>query len=91
MVRGVVAGVLDAEIFDEQREHNRQVGVCPERQRAGGGGIAVLGKMQSEAVVGNDAGLLEAGHAFSGIELDPAIRGKCTKVVLCDYLVRDGV
>ena len=67
------------------------MGVCPERQRARDGGIATLGKMQSEAVVGNDAGLHEAGHAFSGFEVDPAVQGKGTKVVLCNDLVRDGV
>ena len=65
MVRGGVAGVLDAKIVDDQREHNGQVGVCPERRRAGDGGTAMLGEKKSETVVGNDAGLLEAGHAFS--------------------------
>ena len=54
---GGVADVLDAKFFDNQRENNGQVGVCPERQRAGDGGIAVLGKMQSEVVVGDDDGL----------------------------------
>ena len=91
MVRGSVAGVLDAKIVDNQRENNSQVRVCPEQRRAGGGGIALLGEMQSEAVVGDDAGLLEAGNAFSDFEVDPAVQGKCTKVVLCDDLVRDGV
>ena len=44
------------------------------RATAGGvGGIAVLGEMQSEAVVGDDAVLLEAGHAFSDFEVDPAV------------------
>ena len=65
MVRGGVASVLDAKIIDDHREHNGQVGVCPEQRRVGGRGIAVLGDMQSEAVVGDDAGLLEAGHNFS--------------------------
>ena len=65
MVRVGVAGVLDAKIVDDQRERNGQVGVLPERRRAGDGGITVLGEMQSEAAVGDDAGLLEAGHDFS--------------------------
>ena len=64
MVCGGVAGVIDAEIVENHREHNGQVGVCPDQLRAVYGGIAVLGKMLSEAVVGNYVGLLEAGHAF---------------------------
>ena len=91
MVCGGVAGVLDAEIFNNQREYNGQVGMCPERRRAGDGGIALLGKMQNEVVVGDDAGLIDIGHAFSGFEVDPAVQGKRKKVVLCNDLVRDGV
>ena len=64
MVRGGVASVLDPEIVDDKRENYGQVGVCPEQRRAGDGGIAVFVEMQSEAVVSNDSGLLEAGHAF---------------------------
>ena len=88
MVRGGIAGVLDAKIVDDHREHNGQVGVCTEQRRTGDGGIAVLGEMQIEALVGDDAGFLEAGHAFSGFEVDPSVRGKCKKFVLCDDLVR---
>ena len=51
----------------------------------------MFGEMQSEAVIGNDAGSLEAGHAFSDLKVDPAVRGKCKKVVMRDDLVRDGV
>ena len=91
MVRGGVAGVLDAKIVDNKREHNGQVGVCLERRSAGDGGIAVLGEMQIEAVVGNDAGFLEDGQAFLDLEVDPAVRSKCKKVVLHDDLVRDGL
>ena len=54
-----------AKTVDGQREHNGQVGVFPERRCAGDGGIDVLGEMQNEAVVSNDAVLLEAGHTFS--------------------------
>ena len=91
MVCGVVASVLDAEIVDDKRERHGEVGVCPERRRAGDGGIAVFGEMQSEAVVGNDAGLIEAGHDFSDLEVDPAVRGKCKMIVLHDDLIRDEV
>ena len=73
MVGRGVAGVLDAGIVDDKREHYGQVGVCLEQKRAGDGGIAMFGEMQSEAVTGNDAGLLEAGHAFSDIKVDRAV------------------
>ena len=73
MVRGGVDSVLDAAIVDNKREHYGQVGVCPERRRAGDGGMAMFGEMQCEAVVENDAGLLEAGHAFLDIEVKPSI------------------
>ena len=53
--------------------------------------ISILGYIQSEAVVGDDVGLLEAGNAFSNFEVDPVVRGKCTKVVMCDDIVRYGV
>ena len=91
MVRRGVAGVLDAKFFDDKREHYGQVGLCLEQRRTGDGGIYVFGEMKSEAVVGNDAGLLEAGHDFSYLEVDPAVRGKCEKVLLRGYLIRDGV
>ena len=81
MVPRGVAGVLDAKIVDDKIEHSGQVGVCPGRRCAGDGGIAVFGNMQSEAVVGNDSGLIESRHAFSDIEVDPAVRSKCEKVV----------
>ena len=51
----------------------------------------MLGEMQSEAVVSNDVGLLEDEHAFSDLEVDPAVQVKCKKVVMRDYLFRDGV
>ena len=73
MVGRGVAGVLDAGIVDNKRENYGPVGVCPERWRAGDGGIAMFGEIQSEAVIGNDAGLLEAGHAFSDIKVDRAV------------------
>ena len=44
-----------------------------EQRRAGDGGIVIFGEKQSEAVIGNDASLLEAGHAFSYLEVDPAV------------------
>ena len=64
MVCGDGAGVLDTDIIDDQIKHNGKVGVCPERRHAGDRGKDIFGKVKSEAVVGNDAGFLEARHAF---------------------------
>ena len=91
MVHGGVAGVIDAEIVYDKRENYGQFGVCPERRRAGDGGIAVFGEIQIEAVIVNDAGFFETEHAFLGLEVDLAVRGKCEKVVLSDDLIRYGV
>ena len=46
-------------------------------------------KVDFEPVVGNAAGFFEAGHAFSDLEVNPAIRTECAEVVLVDYFVRD--
>ena len=54
-------------------------------------GISVFGDMKREAVIGNDAGLLEGRHAFLDIEVDPDVRGNCKKVVLRNDLFMDGV
>ena len=48
-----------------------------------------MGKMSFELVVGNAAGLFEAGHAFSDIEVDPDVGTDRAEVVLVDYFVRD--
>ena len=73
MVRGGVTAVLDYEIVDDKRKNYGQVCVCPEQRLAGEGGIAVFGEMQSESVVGDDAGLLEARHAFLDFEVEPDV------------------
>ena len=91
MVRRGVASVLNAKIVDDKRGHYGQVGGCPERQRVGDGGIAMFGKMLSDAVVGNVASLLEAGHGFLDIEVYPSGRDKFKKVLLRDDQVRNGV
>ena len=37
MVRGGVNGVFVSEVFDNQREYNGQVDVCPEQRQGGSG------------------------------------------------------
>ena len=48
-----------------------------------------MGEVSFESVVGNAAGLLEAGHAFSGIWVDPDVGTECTEAVLVGNFVRD--
>ena len=48
-----------------------------------------MGKVSFEPVIGDSAGLFEAGHAFLDLEVDPAVRTECAEVVLVDYFVRD--
>ena len=43
--------------------------------------------MSFESVVGNAAGLLEAGHAFTDLEVDPAVGTECVESVLLNYFV----
>ena len=48
-----------------------------------------MGKVKFDPAVGNAAGLFEAGHAFSDLEVDPAVRTQRAEVLLVDYFVRD--
>ena len=45
--------------------------------------------MSSESVVGNAAGLLEAGHAFTDIEIDAAVGTESVEFLLLNYFVWD--
>ena len=45
--------------------------------------------MSFELVIGNAAGLLEAGHAFMDLEVDPAVGAERVEVVLLNYFVWD--
>ena len=63
--------------------------MLPELRSSGSKGKSKVGKVSLEPVVGNAAGLFEAGHAFSDLKVDPAIRTKRKEVVLVDYFVRD--
>ena len=46
-------------------------------------------KVSFEPVVSDAAGLFEAGHAFSDLEVNLALRTECADVVLVNYFVRD--
>ena len=63
--------------------------MLPERRSSGNRGKYKVGKVRFEPVVGDAAGLFEAGHAFLDHEVDPAIRTERAEVVLVNYFVRD--
>ena len=85
MVGVFLAGVLDPKVVDEEKENDGLGGVLPECRSYGNRVEYKMGKMIFEPVVGNAAGLFEAGHAFSYLEVNPDIKTECRKVVLVDY------
>ena len=44
-----------------------------------------MGKVSFGPVVSNVAGLFEAGHVFSDLEVNTAVSTECAEVVLVDY------
>ena len=63
--------------------------MLPERRSSGNRGKSKMGKMSFDPVVGNAAGLFEAGYAFSDLEVNPAVGTKCAEVLLVKNFVRD--
>ena len=63
--------------------------MLPERRRSGNRGESKMGKARFELVVGDAAGLFEAGHTFSDLEVNPSVRIECARVVLVNYFIRD--
>ena len=63
--------------------------MLPERRSSGNRGKSKMGKVSFEPVVGDAAGLFEAGNSFLDIEVNPAARTECAEVVPVDDFVRD--
>ena len=59
--------VLDVKVVNDEGEKDGIGVVLPQRRGSGNRGKAELGEVGFESVVGNAAGLLEAGHAFSDL------------------------
>ena len=91
MVRGGVAGVLDNEIVNDKREHYGQAGVCQRNSVRGTGEYPCLVRYKVRWSLAIIMACLRPGMPFSDIEVDPDVRGKCKKGVLCDDIVQDGV
>ena len=77
MVGVFLADVLEPKVVDDEGENDGLGGVLPEHRNSGNRGKAKMGKVIFEPVVGNVAGLFEAGHAFSDLEVNPAVRTEC--------------
>ena len=81
--------VLDAKVvYDEGEKYGFGV-VFPQRRGSGYRGKTKLSEVSFESVVGNAAGLLEAGHAFSDLEVDPAVGTEHAEAVLFNDFVSD--
>ena len=84
-----LAYVIDPKVVDNEEENYGLGGVLPERRGSGNRSKSKVVKVSFEPVVGDAAGLFEAGHAFSDLEVDPAVKTERAEVVLVDYFVRD--
>ena len=89
MVGVFPADVLDRKVLDNEGKNDGLGVVLPERKSFGNRGKSKMVKVSFEPSFGNAAGLFEDGHAFSDLELNPAVRTECAEVVLVDYFVRD--
>ena len=67
MVGVLFANVLDSKVINDERENDGLGGVLPERRGSGHRGKTKMGEVRFESVVGNAAGVFEAGHAFSDL------------------------
>ena len=67
MVGVIFSNVLDAKLVNDEGEKDGLDVVLPQRRGFGHRGEAKLGEVSFESVVGDAAGLLEAGHAFLDI------------------------
>ena len=61
------ADVLDPKVINGEGEKDGLGGVIPESRGSGNRGEATMGEVSFESVVGDAAGLFEAGHAFSDL------------------------
>ena len=81
--------VLDAKVIYDKGEKYGFGVVIPKRRGYGYRGKTELGEVSFESVAGDAAGLLEARHAFSNIEIDPAVGTERAEAVLFNNFVWD--
>ena len=81
------SNVLHAKVVYKEGEKYGFGVVLPQRRGSEYRGESELGEVSFESVVGDAAGLLEAGHAFSDIEVDPDVGTERAEAVLLNYFV----
>ena len=89
MVSILFSDVLDAKFVNDEGEKCGLGAVLPQRRGSEYRGETELGEVSFQSVVGDVDGLLEAGHAFSDLEVDPAVRTEHAEAVLFNYFVWD--
>ena len=89
MVGVLFSNVIDSKVINEEGENDGIGGVLPERRASGNRGKTKMGEVSFESSVGDAAGLFEAGHAFSDLQVDPAFGTERAEAVLVDNFVRD--
>ena len=67
MLGVLFADVIDPKVVNDEGESDGLGGVFPERWGSGHRGKAEMEEVTFESFVGDAAGLLEAGHAFSDL------------------------
>ena len=63
----LLAAIIEPKVVDDEGESDGLGGVLPERRSSGNRGESKMGKLRFEPVVGDAAGLFEAGHAFADL------------------------
>ena len=91
MANVLFSDVLDAKVVYNEGEKYGFGVVLPQCRGSGYRGETELGYVRFDSVAGDAAGLLEAGHAFTDIEVDPAVGAERVEVVLLNYFVWDEV
>ena len=77
MVGFLFDDVLDPKVVNDEGENNGLGGVLPKRRGYGHRVEAEMGKVSFELVVGDEVGLLGAGHAFFGYLSRPSLWSSC--------------
>jgi hypothetical protein len=89
MVGMLGADVLYTKAVNNQSKGNGPRRVCLKSRCTVGWGIAVGGQVFAEALICDEAGLLEAGHPLLNLHVDPTVTSKVGKGVLQDNFVRN--
>ena len=89
MVRRVLADVLDTEIVNHKGEADVFGGIFSKGRGPSDRGVAKLCKVYLEPIVRDEAGLFQAWHAFTDLQVYPSVRCKLEDVVLGDDFLRE--